>query len=401
MADKVKVAAAVFAITVGAGGPLTAIAQSDCNQPAANTTTLLDLPGNPFQALSTKDGCWIFVSMLQPRRDSKKGLAVVRRGGGKLELVRVVEDVGDPAGMALTHDGRLLIIAARDRVKFLDVARLISGDRHPVLGELAEDKPLGLIEATVTANDSLLFVSYEHGASVAVIDLYRTRQSSFAQPVVLGRLAALVPVSVVLSPDERLLYVSAMTSPPAFGWSRDCPGPGGGDSVPKGAVLVFDVARAAAGEGGALIGKVQAGCSPVRVALSPGGDTVYTTVRWDNAVLAFDARRVVTDPEHALLARVPVGMEPVGVLPVNGGSTIVVANSHRFASDADGNQTLSIIDAARLGSGAAAVVGSIPAGAFPRELEVTSDGRTLLLTNFGSRTLELIDLARVREGAPR
>ena len=42
-----------------------------------------------------------------------------------------------------------------------------------------------------------------------------------------------------------------------------------------------------------------------------------------------------------------------------------------------------------------AIVGQIPAGAFPRELHVTQDRRTLLLTNFNSATLELVDLTRL------
>ena len=44
---------------------------------------------------------------------------------------------------------------------------------------------------------------------------------------------------------------------------------------------------------------------------------------------------------------------------------------------------------------AGAVVGSVSAGAFPRELRVTPDGRTLILTNFGSRTVQTIDLSRL------
>ncbi|MCG6955955.1 MAG: hypothetical protein LJF04_08180 [Gemmatimonadetes bacterium] len=52
------------------------------------------------------------------------------------------------------------------------------------------------------------------------------------------------------------------------------------------------------------------------------------------------------------------------------------------------------IDAGRIALGADAVVGSIPAGAFPRELRLTADGRTLLVTNYASRTLEVVDLER-------
>jgi DNA-binding beta-propeller fold protein YncE len=40
-------------------------------------------------------------------------------------------------------------------------------------------------------------------------------------------------------------------------------------------------------------------------------------------------------------------------------------------------------------------VSTIPAGSFPRELAVTADGHVLVLTNFASRTVELVDLTRL------
>jgi DNA-binding beta-propeller fold protein YncE len=83
------------------------------------------------------------------------------------------------------------------------------------------------------------------------------------------------------------------------------------------------------------------------------------------------------------------------VAVVHGGRTVIVTNSNRFAGSADDKQTLTVIDASRVEQGAAAIIGSIPAGAFPREMRVTSDGRTLILTNFGSRTIQMIDLARI------
>jgi hypothetical protein len=58
-------------------------------------------------------------------------------------------------------------------------------------------------------------------------------------------------------------------------------------------------------------------------------------------------------------------------------------------------QSLTIIDAHKISSGEAAVLGTVPAGVFPRELRVTEDQTTLLLTNFGSKSLALIDIARL------
>jgi hypothetical protein len=41
------------------------------------------------------------------------------------------------------------------------------------------------------------------------------------------------------------------------------------------------------------------------------------------------------------------------------------------------------------------VLGIIPAGSFPREMAVSADGRTLFLTNFGSNSLQVMDVAHL------
>ena len=114
----------------------------------------------------------------------------------------------------------------------------------------------------------------------------------------------------------------------------------------------------------------------------------------DNALLAFDTRRLLSDPSHALIGRVPVGDAPVGVAVLDGGARIAVTNSNRFGGS-NATQNLTIIDAQKITSGAAAVLGTVPAGVFPRELRLTNDGKTLLLTNFGSKNLAMIDMARL------
>ena len=48
------------------------------------------------------------------------GVAVVSRVGGEPSLTSVIRLEGSPYGMALTHDGRLLIVSSDDRVAFLE-----------------------------------------------------------------------------------------------------------------------------------------------------------------------------------------------------------------------------------------------------------------------------------------
>ena len=85
----------------------------------------------------------------------------------------------------------------------------------------------------------------------------------------------------------------------------------------------------------------------------------------------------------------------MGVAVVNGGRQVVVTNSNRFAREQNVRQTLTVIDAARVGEGAAAVQGSVPAGIFPREFGHAPDGQTLFVANYLSSELEVIDLKRM------
>ena len=135
-----------------------------------------------------------------------------------------------------------------------------------------------------------------------------------------------------------------------------------------------------------------AGGGAVRLALSPDGARAYVTARGDDALLVFDTEKLARDPEHARIASVPVGVAPVGIAVVDKGRKIIVANSNRFAATPAASETLSVIDAEKVDSGKDAVIGTIRAGQFPRELSVTADGKTLLVTNSGS---ELVDLERL------
>jgi DNA-binding beta-propeller fold protein YncE len=145
-----------------------------------------------------------------------------------------------------------------------------------------------------------------------------------------------------------------------------------------------------------VIAKVPAGCSAVRLAMSPNRDRVYITARNANSVLAFDAAKLLRDPNHALIGKVPAGASPVGIEVIDNGRKVVAANSNRFAAGSNDKQNLSVIDTGKIRDGASAVLGLIPAGGFPRELRRTADGRTLLVTNYTSSTLEIVDLARLK-----
>ena len=385
---------------------------TDCNQAAAEPITFVDVPGHPFTPIPTKDGCWIFVSLSNPKAGPPSGVAVLRRAGGTISLVRVIATDGGPAGMVLTHGGKVLIGALDDRIVFLDTARMISGEGEPVLGYFREPEyhgdlgdmkvtTPGAVYVNVTLDDRWLFVSDEWAQRITLIDLQRAQSSGFKDVSVVGAIpTGGLPIAVTLSPDGRYLYTTAEAADKKWGWPMECKQEGQDPSkakaeYPQGAVVVIDVARAKREPANSVIAKVPSGCSAVRLAISPKGDRAYVTARNAATLLAFDTDKLVRDPEHALIGKVPVGRSPVGVEVADGGRKVVVANSNRFAAANNEKQNLTVIDTAKIASGPAAVVGVIPAGGFPRELRMTADGHTLLVTNATSNTLEVVDLARV------
>ena len=352
------------------------------------------VPGRPFGAAMSHDGNWIFVAIVGDR-EGKNGVALIRNDNGKFTLQRTA-DLGDwPAGIVLTHDGKNLIEAMGDSVLVLDTGRLISGEPKPVVAKINDGDQAGSIYVNVTADDKILFMSNEGAATISVIDLEQVRTHGFDARAVIGRIpVGLAPIALTFSPDGRWLYTTSEEASPNWNWPATLKPEDAGPEqanmrVPAGAVVVVDVSRARTDPVHSVIAHVPAGSSPVRMAISPDGGRIYVTARGENALLVFDIAKLRSDPDHALLARETVGTAPVPVAVIQEGKIVVVGNSNRFNRNSRA-ETLTVLDSARLGHGAA-VIGTIPCGSFPREMCISADGKTLCVTNFRSSTLEIID----------
>ncbi len=371
-----------------------------CNAPSPAPVTHVAVPGNPFQALPSADGCWIFASLAKGESTSP-GIGVIERRDGALTLRRVAPAPSAPAGMVLTHDGTLLIATAGDAILFYDVPKLISGEGVALLGTQQGDVPeAGRVYANVTDDDRYLFVSDERAKGITVVDLAATRSARFAKVAIIGRIpVGRSPIALTFSRDGKWLYTTSQVAPdegsrPLACRPQSATAPTAAPDHARGAIVVIDVAKAVTTPEKAVTTVIEAGCNPVRLHLTAAGDALYVTARGQNEVLVFDPRRFASDAAHALVATVPVGTAPVGIAGVDGDRRIVVTNSNRFAGTAADLQALSVLDASAVAKGAAAVIGEIPAGAFPRELRLTADGRTLIATNYNSRTVQVIDVAR-------
>jgi len=363
---------------------------SQCNDAMSAPVSYVQLPGHPFSTVSSPDGCWLFVSLTSSNPKSANAVAVLSRGRGQIAM----------KGM-FPVAGKLLVVADGDYVVFMDTARMIAGRADPILGYVKDADFAGSVYVNTTADDKFLFVSDENVETVTVINLQRARAEGFKQTAIVGKIpTGGAPIALTFSPDGRWLYTTSQIAPESFGWPVECK-PEGQDPAtakpryPQGAIIVVDVAKAETDPAHSAAARVPAGCSPVRLAISPDGGRVYVTARNSNSLLAFDTGKFQADAAHALVGTVPVGSSPVGVAVVSGGRQVVVTNSNRFARDQTARQTLTVIDAARVGEGRAAIAGSVPAGIFPREFGQSPDGQTLFVANYNSNELEVIDLKRL------
>jgi DNA-binding beta-propeller fold protein YncE len=367
----------LFALA-GALCSLPAVARAqDCNQPAAEVVTQVPVPGRPFAAIPTADGCTLFVSLTDNKASQ---VAVLARRGGKVTPVAVVPLTGQATGMALSPDGKRLAVADGRGLTLLDASKMIQGAGDAVITTGDDGADSEAVYVAISPDSRLAAVSDESARRITVYDI------SAAQPGQPLKASARIPVAngptgLAFSPDGQRLYAAVQIGNAV---DSSCPPEGGrGGPHAQGVLTVIDVKRTR------VLAEVPAGCNPVRVVLSDDGQRAYVSARGSNALATFDTARLLTDRTHAMLGGFRVGTAPVGVAAARG--RVFVTNSDRFGGGQ--TQTVAVIDP----SGEAPPL-NIPAGGFPRELRVTADQKTLLITNFGSGTVELVDLDRLLAG---
>jgi DNA-binding beta-propeller fold protein YncE len=140
-----------------------------------------------------------------------------------------------------------------------------------------------------------------------------------------------------------------------------------------------------------VLASVPAGHQPVRVQVSPSAATVWVTARADNRLLAFSADRLLSDPSSGPQPSVKVGTAPVGLALFDHDSRAIVADSNRF--DTPGaHAALTIVNANAALAHQPATIATPPADGFPRQIAIDDHNQTALVTNFGSKQLETVQL---------
>lgn len=378
-----------------------ATAPPRCSDALVDSVTFVSLPGRPQQALPSADGCWIFTSIAVTNSGWPAGVALLRNVGGRIELVRVLPLDRRPATlMTLTHDGALLIVPNGRSVTFIDTERLIDGQVDAIVGTLQGGGPrTGGAQATVTRNNRYLFVADEPNSTITVIDLVKARASHFAKSSIIGTIpTGWNPFAVTLSRDEKLLYFLNESAPDWLKWPSDChpePALDVDHDHPQGAILVAEVSRAVVDPAHSVVAAAPAGCIPVRLSLSPSNRTAYVVARKDEALLAINTRAIMRHAKNAIIARVPTGPAPSDLALSSDGATAYVTNSNRWASSITDKQTVSVIDTRRMREGRGAIVGTIATLAYPNQIRILPNGRTMVWSNVNSGNLQFVDLARL------
>jgi YVTN family beta-propeller protein len=306
--------------------------------------------------------------------------------------------------MALTHDGKLLVVANDGFVTFIDTAAAIAA-KPAIVGSISdlegdpEDNDPGSVYTNVTGDDHYVFVSDEQNLTITVIDLVKARRDGFSRNAIVGTIpVANAPVALSFSRDGRYLFTTSEVARKAYKWPTICKPEGSAAGTaperPAGAIITVDVAKAQTTPDQAVVSKIPSDCSPVRMALSPDGATAWVTNRGSNTVTAFDTAKLIAGDQSARIATIPVGSNPVAIAVTSDGRYVLAGNTNRFGTGGTTSGSISVIDAATK-----AVVATLPAGLFPREFSQGSDSE-LFLANYRSNVITIFDTSRLRELLP-
>jgi DNA-binding beta-propeller fold protein YncE len=374
-----RILVAIFATEFASTGTAT---EPACAYRAGAAT--IELPGTPFAAESSADGCWLYVSLTRGPAADRGAVAVLHNEGGAFVLRHAAPLDGDPAGLRLTHDGKHLLVSDGAGVSVLDAGRLQLGAQNPVAGRVSVGA--GTAYLAISGDDRTAFASQEKEARIAVIDLERLRNPDLGGDVVIGRIpTGRGPVGLALSGKGDRLYAASQRAPDSLGLATRCPAEGkrgGGRMVPEGLLSVIDVGRARSDPRSATLAVWPAGCSPVRVVLSADDRVAWVSARGEDAVYRFDVGSLEGQAAGATRQRFAVGSAPVGLSLSPTGNALWVSNSNRYAPSEPGTvERIDLVDGSRR---------VLPTGPFPRDLLLLPDGETLVVAVFGSSRLQML-----------
>ena len=360
----------------GGGDTTTAAVLPGCGTAVASAPKLskvrsaaVSVAGNPFTVQAA--GKYSFVTL-------GNSIAVLKNGTSLApKQFSTFSAPGAKRGAAITHDGRYLLAAANSGAIVVNVSAAEQGSTIPIVGTLTSPYGQGAVEVAISPDDKYAFVTLQNSADMVVFNLASALTNGFGPSDVVGRIKlGQQPVGMAISPDGKWLYATSMAR-------TKTPHPS------EGTITVINLHRAEVKPAAAVKSVATAGCSPVRLLAS--GNDVWVTARESDTLLGFSATSLRTNPGHSLIARVNVGAAPLGLVMVDNGSRILVANSD-LHNQPGATSSLAVISTSAALAGGHALLGVIGSGMVPREFAVPPGGKTVLVTNSNSNSVQAIDV---------
>jgi len=376
-------------------------AETPCRPAFEHGRAEVALPLHPLSVVQLNHSCVALVALSDDGDPAKGGIAILPLGGDKLRVSSTFDLATQPVGMSVTRDESIVAVAGISRIYFLSVQALLAGKSNALLGTAEYDKSAGTVSVATTPDEHLLFASDEDARTVTVLDFAAARKSGFTKVPVLGRVPVdNAPTVLVMARDGEHVFlpverVLRALHPPITCASEG--NPGGPPVNASGAILVIGVAAALAAPQNAVLSRTYAGCFPVRMALSLNGRTAWVTNRLGDAVRTMDVEKILDGNKAAQIGIASTGPTPIGVAPVDDDRLVLVSNSDRWAHDR-APETLSLFAVSPARS-RLTTLGTIRVGSFPRDIAVAPDGRTVFVSNFGSNSLTLLDVKKLRQMA--
>ena len=340
----------------------------------------------PFGVAFASDSRHLFVDSLfnpsagafnsTPYRDDS-GVSLYSADDSALTPLRVgTFPSGSLVGMAVSPNGRTLVAANDSGASVFSVTRGGAAEVLAVIlvAWILRQQRSGRHRSRCSADGDYVFVTLEWSDEMAVFNLKKAESNGFGSSDLVGYVPlGVAPVGMAISPNGRYLYATSEAATAVGG---------------EGTLSTIDLRRAEHDPAGSVVSSVWAGCSPVRVAAAKS--MVYVTARGSDDVIAFSATGLVATPESAMVGQVQVGESPVGLALVDHNRRIVIADSNRFTV---GGATSNLAVVSTSQNGALSLLGYVGAGGFPRDMTVSRNGKSLVVSDFDSGDIEEVVVA--------